>query len=193
MSVVLPDVVARPELPGTAVMPPDGDALLATTSDAITGSARGVVPGPHPMVAVVFQLADQHQRQWAAETACRAAREDNDAIAAAKRRIDQLNGLRVACIDEIDGWCERHMPPGPTGVPIHTETVGCVIDRIVIATVRAHNLACELGADSGPALSADAQLRGLVDAYGTLLAEVAARRRRVPFWRSLKHYQAVPR
>jgi hypothetical protein len=133
----------------------------------------------HPVLLIGARLADQHRRQWAAEDLSRLPGASDAAIADTKRRIDQLNMLRAQCVDEIDTWCDVHLAEFTVDAPLHTETVGSVVDRLAIAAVRASQLATD---------RADAQLGELAHAYSTLIADLAAGRRRVPAWRTLKAY-----
>lgn len=133
----------------------------------------------HPVLTVGARLAEQHRRQWAAEDLSRSPGASDAAVAGTKRRIDQLNLLRAHCVDEIDAWCDTHLPESTVDAPLHTETVGSVVDRLAIAAVRASQLRTA---------RAGAQLEELAHAYSTLISDITAGRRRVPSWRTLKAY-----
>ncbi|RJQ66256.1 DUF4254 domain-containing protein [Pseudonocardiaceae bacterium YIM PH 21723] len=165
-----------PVPPGLTTVLPGSGALL----DAITGQVPAK-PGGHPLLVMAQRLGAQHGRQWDAEDRCRQDGVTDACVAMAKRVIDELNGLRSRCIDEIDDWCDRRLPAAGADIPVHTETVGSVVDRLAIASVRAERLG------TGPAA---AQLQVLVDAYDLLAAELVAGARRVPSLRTLKTYGA---
>jgi hypothetical protein len=161
--------------PGSPAAPPDVASLLLVVHD---GAAAELLDA-HPVLVVGGRLAEQHRRQWAAEDLSRSPGVSDAAVADTKRRIDALNLLRAQCVDEIDAWCDTHLPESSVDVPLHTETVGSVVDRLAIAAVRASHL--------GTA-RAGAQLGELAHAYSILIADIAAGRRRVPSWRTLKAY-----
>lgn len=145
----------------------------------VHGGAPAELLDAHPVLSIGARLAEQHRRQWAAEDLSRSPGVSDAAVADTKRRIDQLNLLRAQCVDEIDAWCDTYLSESTVDVPLHTETVGSVVDRLAIAAVRASHL--------GTARSG-AQLGELAHAYSTLVADIAAGRRRVPSWRTLKAY-----
>lgn len=155
-------------------LPDDPSLLLAMRNDT-----HDRLLDSHPVLVVGGRLGVQHRRQWAAEDLCRRPGVSDAEVAGAKRLIDHLNGLRAGCVDEIDAWCDHHLPASGSDVPLHTETVGSVVDRLAIAAVRAE----QLGTDR-----AGAQLMELAHAYSALVAELAAGTRRVPSWRTLKAY-----
>ncbi|MEC3980838.1 DUF4254 domain-containing protein [Amycolatopsis sp. H20-H5] len=172
MSLLTRTRATKPTTPG--VLPGAAALLLALRAGGSAG-----LPGPHPVLAIGVRLGAQHRRQWAAEDRSRRPGASDGELAATKRMIDQLNGLRAGCVDEIDTWCDRALPAGPAEAPLHTETVGSVIDRLAIAVVRAEHLMTGRAA---------AQLGELAHAYSVLVADLAAGRRRVPSWRTLKAY-----
>lgn len=138
-----------------------------------------------PPLAIAAELCRAHTLQWEAEDESRAEHADERHLAAVKRRIDGMNAARSELIEQLDTWVSRHLEQAEAA-PLHTETLGSVIDRLSIAWVRAHKLRAR-GSDPRSELAAR-QLRELGLAYDTLLAELAGRRRRVPDWRLLKSY-----
>ncbi|KOG91759.1 DUF4254 domain-containing protein [Streptomyces varsoviensis] len=158
----------------------------------------------HPVLAIARELCGQHRRQWEAEDLSRAPAADAQTLAAVKRTIDALNSRRGSLIDALDEWAGRSLRQNPRA-PLHTETLGSVVDRLCIAWVRAEMLRPKTPpapppgpaaqgappADGGPAArgeSAARQLAELAFAYDTLTEEIAAGLRRVPDWRLLKSY-----
>jgi hypothetical protein len=133
---------------------------------------------------VARRLVAIHQQQWRAEDACRAAEAPDAHIAAAKRSIDNLNARRVALVEELDSWAAQ-LICSSTGAPLHTETVGSVVDRLAIAWVRSRNHA---GATPARTRAAVRQMIELAEAYDDLVRDVSAGRRRLPVWLPLKRY-----
>lgn len=166
--------VPKPTTPAATGLPDVTLLLLAMHDDA---HAR--LRDSHPILTIGGRLGAQHRRQWAAEDLSRNTSASDADVAGAKRMIDYLNGLRAGCVDEIDAWCDNHLPASAVDVPLHTETVGSVVDRLAIASVRAE----QLGTDR-----ASAQLVELARAYSVLVTELATGTRRVPAWRTLKAY-----
>lgn len=133
------------------------------------------------------RLAWCHRRQWAAEDSCRDPEAPAEEVAGTKHRIDELNAARVALVEQIDLWVEGEIVHAGAG-PLHTETLGSVVDRLAIAWVRAGTLAAA-GDQPLPARRAWRQFTELAEAYDGLIMEVAAGSRRLPAWRPLKSYR----
>ena len=145
-----------------------------------TGVTRdGILP------KVAFQLRCHHDEQWQAEDLSRKAADDDRVLADIKRRIDRMNVIRSGLVDELDAWLSQYLSQNPAA-PLHTETLGSVVDRLCIAWVRADRLG-RVGPGSRGRRAAE-QLRELAHAYDLLVAEVIAGRRRVPEWQALKSY-----
>jgi hypothetical protein len=156
---------------------------------AATFEGRPPPGGEIPPLAAARRLARAHLDQWRAEDESRAPGADDAVLAGVKRKIDAMNAARSALIDEIDAWVAAHVAQRPAA-PLHTETLGGLVDRLCIASVRARQLAAR-AAESGErerARHAERQLRELCEAYDALAVEVEAGRRRLPDWRLLKSY-----
>jgi len=155
--------------------------------DAIQRDTGGERLG-HPLLDRASNLAAHHQRQWRAEDVSRDPDASVEEVAASKRLIDALNAQRVALIEEIDQWVAEQVSGGD-GASLHTETLGSVVDRLAIAWVRANSLTT---GDDEPDHSrlARSQLTELAVAYDDLVRDIAAGRRRLPRWRSLKTYRS---
>lgn len=138
------------------------------------------------VVEIAQRLRRHHDAQWEAEDRSRTSAGDDRVLAALKRQIDEMNMARSRLVDEIDMWATEHVPQYSTAA-LHTETLGSVIDRLCIASIRADRLGRTPNAESR-ALLADHQLRQLSEAYDQLVEELLAGRRRVPGWRMLKSY-----
>ncbi len=162
------------------VKPPGAAELVAAFSGADAEQASASRP-----LAIACELCRAHRQQWEAEDDSRATTADGALLAEVKRRIDRMNITRSGLIEELDTWTSRHLEQ-VDGAPLHTETLGSVIDRLCIAWVRAQKLNGR-GSSARGAL-ATRQLRELAFAYDTLVAELIAGCRRVPDWRLLKSY-----
>ncbi len=163
---------------------------LLPKSAVLIGAFRGdpdVASHGHPLVRTAEALGAHHHQQWAAEDNSRAAI-DVDELARAKRLIDELNARRVELVEQIDKWIAAETTARPEA-SLHTETLGSVIDRLAIAWVRANHLTTATG-DLQLARDALRQLAELAGAYDDLVRDLAAGRRRLPAWRSLKRYGA---
>ena len=158
----------------------------ASVIEAFDGRPDAVVPTP--LLTLGVALARHHVRQWRAEDVSRTPHASDASVAAAKRLIDDLNARRVALVERVDAWVEQVVDPVP-GAPLHTETVGSVVDRLAIAWVRAR-VAGRGTDDRQKAREALRQLGELANAYDDLVRDVATGRRRLPAWRSLKSYGA---
>ena len=164
-------------------------AATLPRSAAIIEAFRSAAEPSDELLRVAARLARQHQEQWAAETVSRDPSATAEQIAASKRTIDTLNARRAALIELLDEHVTRLVSTGAEQMPLHTETVGSVIDRLGIAWVRSNNLLA--GSPRERARQALDQLRGLATAYDDLVREIAAGTRRVPAWRTLKQYEAA--
>lgn len=140
----------------------------------------------HPSLpGLISTLALHHTAQWRLEDQCRLTAAPDRVIASAKRQIDGLNAKRTQTIERIDAVATY--PQDRSAIP-HTETLGQILDRLVIAWVRVQMLA-EAGAPVRPKLArARAQLRELGMAYDGVVADVASGIRRFPQWLTLKQY-----
>ncbi|WP_434743837.1 DUF4254 domain-containing protein [Micromonospora sp. SH-82] len=115
---------------------------------------------------------------------------DDHVVAAAKRSIDTLNEVRMTLISDVDSWVEKTVRVSGAA-PLHTETIGSVIDRLAIAWVRWRRLV-ELDARQRSGIRPSLALRQfteLAHAYDVLAVDVHEGRRRVPRWRALKSYR----
>lgn len=170
----------------------DSGQTWVPTAQAITAACAGpydVASVPAKSVLEVVQrLAENHDRQWDEEDECRDPATTTEMFAMLKHRIDGRNSDRTGFIQEIDRIVERWSGSGPEDVVLHTETLGCVVDRIVIARIRAMKLGRGDGVNELRAESAGRQFAELQLAYDALRDEVRHGRRRFPTWLPLKAY-----
>lgn len=175
---VLSELVRRP---GPRALPAEGDRNVSEVcSRLVLDVCAGCQPGG-PVAEIVSLLVGQHRAQWAAEDRSRVSR-DVAEMAGIKQTIDTLNSRRADLVAAVDEQVAPLLPVVPVPVPVHTETAGCVIDRLVIAAVRAERLT------GGRQVQALRQLSELADAYDGLMTEVFAGARRLPRWLPLKSY-----
>jgi hypothetical protein len=167
---------------------PAREPTLPQSASIIEAFRSGTEPADE-LLRLAARLAHQHQHQWAAETVSRDPSATAEQIAASKRRIDALNAARAALIEQLDDRIARRISTGAGQMPLHTETIGSVIDRLGIAWVRTGSL-LDNGAKER-ARQALNQLRELATAYDDLVREITAGTRRVPAWRLLKQYEAA--
>jgi predicted nucleotidyltransferase len=141
----------------------------------------------------VRRLHDANGELWSAEDQVRTAT-DVEAVGL-KRAIDQLNRERNGLIDRIDEafthLSTRHLVRPST--PVHTETLGSVIDRFSVVTLRERR-AQELTDSAAHAVAADrlphirAQRSELARSIADLAADLSAGARRLPDGRKFKLY-----
>lgn len=157
---------------------PPAEVVLAVCAAPAAAGTEDLV------LAAVRELALGHREQWAAEDCSRTSTTPVQK-AEVKDRIDALNARRAELVGGLDQRFAARVPACTQAVALHTETLGSVIDRLIIAWVRAEHLVGERGS------LARGQLRELAGAYDGLLAEVAAGMRRIPGWAPLKAYGAA--
>lgn len=173
---------------GGGVQSPEDVRQVLPYSASLIAAFPAVPNGGQPgqfVIDIGHELAAQHQRQWRAEDACRADGASPGTVASCKRLIDVLNAGRVKLVEQIDDWVAREIR-SETGVSLHTETFGSVVDRMAIGWVRVHSL--RRAGNAEQARLALRQLTELAAAYNDLVRDVVSGRRRLPFWRSLKSY-----
>lgn len=130
-------------------------------------------------------IAENHARNfelWHLEDHVRDTTLSDAEIVRGKRWIDESNAARNRAIEEIDRIWVAAWPwiveEGP--LPLNTETVGSVADRLSIAALKVYHLA---PGSSCPENSLAAEMRHrrgeLARAFDTLLSDLALRRRRV--------------
>jgi Protein of unknown function (DUF4254) len=160
--------------------------LIIPTSAELLADFETSQHSSGPVIDIARRLLRHHTAQWQAEDRSRASADDDSVLAATKREIDQMNMARTRLVDSINAWVADHVRQDSTAV-LHTETLGSVIDRICIASVRSAQLH-QIPNEKSRARLADQQLRELTTAYDQLVKELLEGTRRVPAWRTLKSY-----
>jgi Protein of unknown function (DUF4254) len=173
------DLVDEPD-DGAGSSYPSWAQIMAVLDDADDVRPRA------ELTELISALARQHEAQWRLEDACRLAGATDTDIASAKRQIDALNARRIEATERINA-CWAAGAPQPAAVP-HTETLGQLLDRLVIAWVRVGMLAAASPVPQAKLVAARAQLSELGAAYEAVIADVACGTRRFPQWQALKRY-----
>ncbi|MFC9664714.1 DUF4254 domain-containing protein [Nocardia sp. NPDC127606] len=147
------------------------------------GSGSTGRPGPEPV------LPDRAQMMQAV---CGVAGASDPVLSAAhelatlhERREQQIPGdtseidwARARLVCEIDRWVVIRSPTPATSAPMHTESIGAVVDRMAhFAALTYRALAC--GAEA-QLHAAQLRLHELACGYDDLIAEVASGARRLP-------------
>ncbi|WP_053733335.1 DUF4254 domain-containing protein [Nocardia sp. NRRL S-836] len=168
----------------------DGGWRIPTGAELLASLGSGSVPADSTssrFLECAHRLLRHHREQWHSEDEVRRCYGDDGVVAALKRKIDAMNAARVPLVEDVDDLVAGHVPPPADVTPMHTETLGSVVDRLTIAFIRA-----EVFRASRPGharqLLAEQQLDELAHAYDDLVHELAAGTRRVPAWRVLKAY-----
>lgn len=139
---------------------------------------------------------------WHEEDIARSPDVGNNRIAQVKRNIDGYNQRRNNWIEKLDDWLtaellERRIS-APADAPLNTETVGSVIDRLSILSLRIYHMQEQTEReDATPEHVASVQAKlaicheQLVDLSSSLAelgADIAAGRKRHKTYRALKMY-----
>jgi Protein of unknown function (DUF4254)/Nucleotidyltransferase domain len=162
--------------------------------EALAGLIDQIPPKDRDRIReAVRRLHEANGELWGAEDQVRGAT-DADAVVL-KRTIDELNRERNGLIDRIDEafahLSTRHLVRPST--PIHTETLGSVIDRYSVVTLREQR-ARELAETVGHEVAADRlphirdQRAELARSIADLAADLNAGARRLPDGRKFKIY-----
>ncbi len=131
------------------------------TKGEVLRACRGVEHAAHPLLHAAYELTCLHESRLA--DSC---------------RTDDIDCRRAKLVRQIDHWVHAHLPPAHGAAPVHTETLGAVIDRLAQYTATAYAaLASATDNDLGDAWEALAEL---AIGYEDLADELAAGRRRLP-------------
>ena len=138
---------------------------------------------------------------WHEEDDAREAGAADAVIGQVKKRIDPLNQQRNDAIEALDEWLvERLVQAGAAGAdaPLHSETVGTIVDRLSILTLKIFHMAEQTGReDATPEhrRQCEAKLAVLTEqrtdlalALGSLLEELSDGRKRLKVYRQMKMY-----
>ncbi|MBL1079863.1 DUF4254 domain-containing protein [Nocardia sp. 2] len=93
------------------------------SKEMLVDACAGTVPHPHPILQAAYELASLHE---ARRTADPTAHPD-------------IDRTRARLIHDIDSWTARELPRPHAAAPLHTETLGMVVDRLAHLTIAAHS------------------------------------------------------
>lgn len=139
---------------------------------------------------------------WHEEDLARAEGVEENEIGKVKRRIDPLNQSRNDAIEALDAWVLAALREGgvQAGVdaPLHSETVGSIVDRLSILTLKVYHMGEETRReDADPAHRARCeeklailreQRADLAAALHALLEDLRLGRKRFKVYRQMKMY-----
>ncbi|ONI51088.1 MULTISPECIES: DUF4254 domain-containing protein [unclassified Streptomyces] len=163
------------------VLPPGLVRAMATLQDK----------DRHRLDDTVTRLHTVNGRLWDTEDRVRSALLSAAQVADCKREIDQLNAERNALAERADEVLGSLADAGRADVPLHTETLASVVDRMSVLTLRiwhSERAAArdELARRRVPALHG--QREELCAALDALASDVVAGRRRLPVPARFKLY-----
>jgi hypothetical protein len=174
---------------------PPSPAHLVEVFTAASGSSDGVplAPSGDVIVDLSVQLHANNHRQWDREDDARRTDAGDTAIAAAKRDIDELNGIRHGLIEGIDRAFSDLLPTVEERTPLVTESPGMVIDRLSVLVLRIASTESRAAAPEEAGYAARlprlrSQLRLLEEAASTLFEDLETGRSRFATYESLKLY-----
>ncbi|WDT92314.1 DUF4254 domain-containing protein [Streptomyces sp. SCSIO-PteL053] len=139
----------------------------------------------------ITRLHTVNGRLWDTEDRVRSALLSAAQVADCKREIDQLNAERNLLAERADEVLGSLADAGRADVPLHTETLASVIDRLSVLTLRIWHseraaVRDELARRRVPALHG--QREELCAALDALVSDVVAGRRRLPVPARFKLY-----
>ena len=146
-------------------------------------------------------VLDQHRANfdlWHREDAARDPLAGDQAIAACKRTIDKLNQLRNDLTESLDRDLLDSLPPLDPKLPLHSETLGLMIDRLSILALKIFHTAEEIDRSSATPEHRErnrerldilnAQRDDLAFCLAELWTDIRSGRRRFKLYRQLKMY-----
>ena len=139
---------------------------------------------------------------WHEEDLAREKGADDAVIGQVKRRIDPLNQQRNDAIEKLDEWIHASLVAGGvrarSDAPMHSETVGAIVDRLSILTLRIYHMREEVlreDADTHHRGRCEQRLTTLRDqradlatALGALLDDLTTGHKRFKVYRQMKMY-----
>lgn len=85
---------------------------------------------------------------WHAEDIARRDDLGADSVRDAKRTIDRCNQSRNDAIEQFDVWLLDQITTAGSGIPLHSETPGMIMDRLSIMTLKLYHMRIEAARES---------------------------------------------
>ncbi|MFY7067094.1 DUF4254 domain-containing protein [Nocardiopsis changdeensis] len=145
---------------------------------------------------VAARLHHTNHLLWTAEDTVRGSTLDTSRVADGKRTIDRLNMDRARHTERLDEVIAAACPPCDGTVPLHTESIGSVVDRLSVSVLRLHHTRLAAGDDPGVRArlaGVETQLQEVGEALRLLAEDVSAGRRRLPQGARFKLYGTTVR
>ncbi|MGW5569970.1 DUF4254 domain-containing protein [Nocardia thailandica] len=140
----------------------DGAGVGLPQRDVMLRAVRGVVIGGDPILRAAHDLSTLHERR--------------ELILPGD--TSDIDWARARLVTEIDRWVLIRTPPAADTAPMHTESIGAVVDRLALfAALTYRALAC--GAEA-QLRSAQQRLDELACGYDDLVGDVVRGARRLP-------------
>lgn len=130
--------------------------------DVMLRAVRGVVTGADPILRAAHDLSALHERR--------------ELILPGD--TSDIDWARARLVTEIDRWVLVRTPPAPTTAPMHTESIGAVIDRLALLAALSYR-ALASGAEA-QLRSMQLRLDELACGYDDLVGDVVRGARRLP-------------
>ena len=164
-------------------------------------SAPSFTGDPEDFESAVEQQHFANFELWHEEDKARIPGAPDAEIAAVKRTIDRLNQRRNDLMERCDALALAQLAtkdlPNPKAA-LHSESIGLMIDRLSILSLKIFHTRDEMGRKSAPAGHAEKnrerlailqeQRSDLANAFDAFWADILAGRRRFKIYRQLKMY-----
>lgn len=124
----------------------DSDSLLNLFDQSVERwhSAPIVHDARSPALHKADLIHGYNFQLWHEEDQARAEGVDDAVIGQVKRRIDPLNQDRNNAIEALDEWVlealEAEGIRAPATAPLHSETIGSIVDRLSILTLKVYHM-----------------------------------------------------
>jgi len=155
-----------------------------------------------PLMAIVEDNHANNFELWHEEDKARDKDADNAIIAQVKHNIDGFNQRRNDAMERIDEWVTEQLstlaPEVPESVPLHSETVGSIVDRLSILSLKRYHMGEEtlrkdateehIATCQGKLGILSLQRDDLAEALGRFLEELASGQKRFRVYRQMKMY-----
>ncbi|MCR6488346.1 nitrogenase-stabilizing/protective protein NifW [Amycolatopsis sp. OK19-0408] len=166
----------------TSASSPSSPPRAAAVVRAFTTTPSGGYQ--HPVLAAASALATANRTRAQVHRVLGDPDADAHAITAAIRAQQRGDAACAALIDRIDRWGAVELPQRRTGV-LHTESLGQLIERLVIVWMRGQLLAEDRHEPADPQVRLAArQLGELARAYDDLVTDLLLGRRQLPVFQT---------